>query len=360
MRVLGWSNGHGGIHHYRIRERLRALKMLGHEVKFTPAITGAIFEEYDVVIVRALHHPMNSQAWRWASQLRDRALLIYDLDDDIWAWNPAYEAYSYWDDERRHNVEVNIQCADFVTTPTKGLADILCQLNPRVGIVPNTIPATLLNMRQDNRVKFTVGWQGGDQHATDLQQIYRAVFRFLLRHSDVVFHVWGGAQSYDTLPGPLLKRIILTPWQQSVWQYYFSLSMDVGLAPLDSTETFNVTKSDIRLREYAGLGIPFIASMSEAYGATALASGGLVATNEEDWGEYLELLYSDRELRQQLSRAGRKAAQRWTTEANAERLEKQYERASYGARANGARVFRPAKRARAERITEVYPSSGIL
>jgi glycosyltransferase involved in cell wall biosynthesis len=334
--------------------------MLGHYTQYSSVITGEVFEQFDVVIVRGLHHPINSQVWRWASNLRDRALLVYDMDDDIWAWNPAYEASHYWNDERRYNAELNIQHADLVTTPTTALADILCQLNPRVAVIPNTIPATLLNMRQDNRGRFVVGWQGGDQHATDLQQIYPPVFQFLLRYRDVAFHVWGGAQTYNDLPAGIVERIVHHPWQQSVWQYYFSLSMDVGLAPLDMAETFNLTKSDIRLREYAGLGIPFIASMGPTYGQTALASGGLLAADMNDWREYLTLLYNDRKLREQLSIAGRKAARRWTTEANASALEARYVRASHAARTSGARIFRPARRDGTERITEISPSPGIL
>jgi hypothetical protein len=326
MRILGWSNAQGGIHHYRIREPLRGLSLLGHETKSTPAVVAEAFEHYDVVIVRALHNPHNSQAWRWAAKQERRALLVYDLDDDIWAWNPSTDTFRYWGDEQRWNAELNIQCADLVTTTTSRLADVLAELNPRVAILPNCIPEKLLSFLPNHREKFIVGWQGALQHVRDLQLVYNPLFRFMLRHSDVEFHLWG-PQSFVDLPKGLAERVVCHPWQQSVWQYYFSLSMDVGLAPLDTLDRFNETKSDIRLREYAALGIPFIASRGVTYHQAATETRNFLATSEREWEDCLELLYQDQAMRSRLSASGRNQARYWTTEWNARRWEVTYERA---------------------------------
>lgn len=328
MRIYGWSNAQGGVHHYRIREPLRGLALRGHETRSLPVATAEVFEQWDIVLVRGLHHPKNSLLWRWAAETSRPALRVYDLDDDIWAWEPGSKEDQYWTDERRMNAEINIQCADLVTTPTTALADVLSELNPRVAVLPNTIPAKLLQMFPNHGERFIVGWQGAQQHVRDLHLIYDAVLRFMLRHPEVEFHLWGPEQLEQYLPA-LANRIICHPWIQSVWGHYSRLSMDVGLAPIDLSNRFNETKSDIKLREYAGLGIPFIASRSNAYTSTTLASRGYVADSPGEWEEALEELYRNRPLRHRISEQARLRARLWTTEENGIEWERAYERAIY-------------------------------
>jgi glycosyltransferase involved in cell wall biosynthesis len=150
----------------------------------------------------------------------------------------------------------------------------------------------------------------------------------MLKHSDVEFHLWGPGGTLD-FPDALAPRIVTHPWTPRVWDHYLRLNMDVGLAPLDTSETFNDTKSDIKLREYAALGIPFIATKSKAYTNTTLSVRGMVAESEREWEEGLEELYRNANLRSWMAEQGRLRARLWTTEENAVEWEKTYERAGY-------------------------------
>lgn len=328
MRVFGWSNAAGGIHHYRIREPLRGLATRGHETKTLPAATADVFDQWDVVIVRGLHHPKNSLLWQWAAKTDRPALRVYDLDDDIWAWQPGSNKDRYWTADRRLAVELNIQAADLVTTPTDSLASLLAELNPRVAVLPNTIPAKLLQLQSNHRERFIIGWQGAEDHIRDLQAIYDPVLRFMLAHSDVEFHVWGPRGIID-FPDALVNRIVVHPWISSVWGHYYRLNMDIGLAPLDPLDTFNATKSDIRIREYAALGIPFIASDCDAYTATANAARGIIVNTPEEWEQALTELYGNRDLRIWMAEQGRLRARLWTTENNGIETERAYDRAGH-------------------------------
>jgi glycosyltransferase involved in cell wall biosynthesis len=265
--------------------------------------------------------------WRWAAQQKKHALRVYDLDDDIWGWNPATKEHDYWNDERRYQVELNIQNADLITTSTVALAEVLAELNPRVAVLPNTIPERLLRLLPGKHSGFIIGWQGAQQHIADIQLIYNPVLRFMLQHSDVEFHLWGPSQFELEMPGPLQDRIVCHPWTSSVWEHYLRLNMDVGLAPIDVGDRFNETKSDIKLREYAALGVPFISSRSRAYTNTAEAARGMEADSEEEWYEALTELYQNTNLRAWMQEQGRLRARLWTTEGNALEWERAYERA---------------------------------
>lgn len=329
MRVFGWSNAVGGVHHYRIREPLRGLALRGHETRSLPVANLAVFESFDVVLVRGLHNERNSMLWRHAAETGAHALRVYDLDDDIWGWNPATKEYDYWNDDRRLQAELNIQAADLVTTPTAAMADVLVDLNPHIAVLPNTIPAKLLRLIPPHNDRFIVGWQGAQQHIADLQLIYNPVLRFMLRYPDVEFHLWGPQRFDLDIPGRLQDRIICYPWTRSIYEHYLRLNMDVGLAPIDVGDRFNETKSDVKLREYAALGIPFIASRSRAYTRTTEAARGMVADNEEEWEGALVELYRNTSLRRWMQEQGRLRARLWTTEDNALEWERAYERARH-------------------------------
>jgi glycosyltransferase involved in cell wall biosynthesis len=289
-------------------------------------LPGSVLYDYDVLLVRGLHDPTNSRLWEAAATLPNLTL-VYDLDDDIWAYHPDTMTYRYWNDDRRLRAEQNIQLAHVVTTPTEALAGYLQQLNPNVAVLPNTVPRKLLQTLRPQRThnKFVVGWQGAYQHLHDIELIMTPLFRFMLRHLDVELHLWG-VDRFADLPTGLTNRVRCYGWTASVWGHYFNLDMDIGLAPLDMSDPFNESRSDIRAREYAALGIPCIASGGQTYGYT-IKHGvtGLLAYDPTEWEEYLELLYADKYQREFLAEMGRKkAGESYTTEGNAIEWERVY------------------------------------
>jgi glycosyltransferase involved in cell wall biosynthesis len=93
--------------------------------------------------------------------------------------------------------------------------------------------------------------------------------------------------------------------------------LHIGLAPL-ADDHFNRSKSYVKTLEYAGLGIPVIASNVGPYrdfvqhGIT-----GFLANNEAEWTRYLRLLGSDENLRQWMGTNAREVAAKNTIQGNA-------------------------------------------
>lgn len=327
VRIHGWTVGKGGTEWYRIKEPLRGLRIAGHTTTIGPALfDGAEPSSYDALLVRGLHDRWNSLAW-WKLGERHRILRWYDIDDDLWQWEKKTEQYAYWTEERLYQAEQNIIEADVVTTPSEKFAEYLRELNRNIVVIPNTIPKWLTQILPDTHYPerkdlFIVGWEGAPHHIDDLELLWGPLFRFMLRHSDVRFHVWGPARDphADVMPG-MQGRVRYTPWIKDVPNYYRSLDMNVCVAPLLPT-AFNETKSSIRVQEHSALGIPIIASDSPAYrGYLQPGVNGFFAHGEQNWEDCLELLYTDRMLRHDLGRAGRELARSWTTEATVGRWE---------------------------------------
>lgn len=357
--MFGWSDGHGGVFHYRIKEPLRGLRLLGHEAKTGSALQLKLADAYDTILVRALHNPHESRGWLALAQ-QGKHLLVYDLDDDVWAWHPTSPSAQYWNEQRRLQVEINVQVADLVTTPSPRLGRLLSQLNPNVAVLPNTVPRWLTSISQPRRDRFVMGWEGAHQHVRDLELIYKPVFRFMLAHPDVDLHLWG-PNEFRELPPGLAGRVRCYGWQPDVPSYYRSLSMDVCLAPLESTP-FNETKSAIRIQEHSALGIPVIASRSPAYeGFLKNGINGYFASSAPTWEATLERLHRDPALRLQLGAAGRRLAKGWTTEAQAQVRHRIYQEAhnDHASTRAAANTRAGTKPTTARSVRSAYSTTGI-
>ena len=79
--------------------------------------------------------------------------------------------------------------------------------------------------------------------------------QFLRRHPEVDMHFVG--QDYRELFN--LPNTRWTSWNANLVDYLHNLDFDIGVAPL-AYNVFNRSKSDIKVLEYASLGIPAVAS----------------------------------------------------------------------------------------------------
>lgn len=327
MNIYGWVRKTGGVSHYRIQEKLRGMALLGHTVACGPELNFGRVAEYDMVITSVHGEAEASAGWEAMARLPGRPFMVYDIDDDVWNFRQGLHQYEYWQDETLlRNVQSCIACADLITTPSPVLADIVAGLNPRVQVIYNYVPAWVTSIQPCRVNEFTVGYQGGDTHKYDVALIAPQVFRFLAAKPRSRLAVWGSSE-YD---GPFKSRVTLTPWERNIAQYYLSLRMSVGLAPLEAT-AFNDAKSAIKAVEYAALGIPCIASDRVTYRGTVFdgATGRLI--DDDSWYDVLYELSENPLIVTAWGQSARaKARLHWTTEANASDYETMIRRAMRG------------------------------
>lgn len=318
--VYGWSNGVGGTHWYRIAEPLRGLQLSGHQTSTGAVMDDKQLEQCDTILVHLLHDEQNSEAWQKIAR-RGSHKLIFDIDDDVWNFDPRTETFKYWTRERLLQLQENISVADVVTTPSSYLAEILCDLNKNVWVLPNTIPQWLLEHNPVRfRQKFVIGYQGARQHVADFQMIGPDIALMIQRHRNTRVHLWGELNPLGLPPG----RVIRTPWCADVPTYYRSLSMSVGIGPLRETP-FNYGKSGIRAIEYAALGIPSILTDVPAY-RPYVRDGltGWLIPHGCSWLERLEWCREERDQLEQMGAVARRLARDWTTENNAQKWVEAY------------------------------------
>jgi glycosyltransferase involved in cell wall biosynthesis len=328
LNIYGLAPISGACHWYRIREPLRALAGIGHVTEWGELFDESIVRRHDTILTHMLHGTTESLGWQYLAEAGQHRL-IYDIDDNIWAFEDGTPHHEYWTMSRILEVEHNLHLAHLVTTPSPVLATHLRQYNRNVVVLPNYIPEWVLSVPKTEPGTFTVGYQGAPQkiHQSDLDILGEELYWFMAKCSDARLKFYGQPQPLAGA-GPFADRVEVVPWQPSVPDYYRSLhSMTVGIGPLRRSK-FTECKSGIRAIEFGALGIPGVYSMSAPYDGTVVhrTTGYLVYPGRmTDWRRILINLYRKPDLVAKIGAQAREyAARHYTIEGNIWKWEQAY------------------------------------
>jgi glycosyltransferase involved in cell wall biosynthesis len=320
--------------YYRVELPLRQLEKHGHEVTLRSVnddvgatVTARDMAGYDVLLGQRLNVHRGMEAWRRARGPFSR--LVYDTDDDCFTVNlenwAAYKLYSQ--PETQDAVTHMAQVSDLVTVTTEHLAAVMREHTgaANVTVLPNCIPAFVLDMAREPRARPAIGYQGGASHGADVGVVAAAVRRFLKR-----FPGWdlrlGGTDFRPTFRAG--DRALFSPWvpvYDDPAGYYATLDFDIGLAPL-AGKAFDDSKSAIKAIEYGARGIPCIATDCAVYREFVRhGENGFLVKAPHEWLKFLSILAGDDTLRAKMGDQAREDARSWTVEGNYGRWEQAYE-----------------------------------
>jgi glycosyltransferase involved in cell wall biosynthesis len=304
MKIFGFHDN-SGCGEYRVKLPLGELAKHGHEVKLMEGGTGDKAAGYQIIVAQRTDKYDALPVWR---RFKSHARLVYEIDDDVFSTTPvnwmAHRVYSKLEvqDAVSHAAEV----ADMVTVTTPALAEVMSRFNTNVRVLPNHVPAELLNMVRPRRDKVTVGWAGGASHAADIAMVAPQLRR-LIDRDGVDLHLIGTDYSET------IKRVCrFSRWEKNLPDYYANIDFDVGIAPLTGT-VFDRSKSAIKALEYAGLGIPVVASDCEPYREFVIDGvTGFLVRREHEWSRRLRELVNDAGMREQMGVKAKENARNWT------------------------------------------------
>jgi glycosyltransferase involved in cell wall biosynthesis len=241
---------------------------------------------------------------------------VYDLDDDLFSVELAAPNGRFFNQpEVQRRIHDNIAAACRVTVCSERLAEVLAPLHDDVRVVPNGVPAHLLDRPMPVRSgRLVVGWAGTPSTLAELSLAVRPLRRLLDRRADVEVHTLG-------LPAEAIRearlqhsRVRSTPPIPDPDAYLAAVDFDVWVAPYRST-AFNRAKAPTKALEAAALGIPIIASDIEPYRRFVRhGETGFLVRQDHEWDAYLRELCDD-DLRQRMGKAARELAREHTTEA---------------------------------------------
>jgi glycosyltransferase involved in cell wall biosynthesis len=323
--IFGWLADRTGCGTIRIIQPLNALsEATGISVKFDDRLNTKGFKP-KVLVGQRVTNDAPTKFWQRLASTDRRPKLVYELDDDLWNVDASNQLAFEWfikGYERCtgtvHNVQgnlaANIRVADRVTVTTATLAELVSKFNENVVIVPNYVPAWVLDWKRPKRDRLTIGWMGSQTHAMDWEEAATHISQFLQRNPEVGFHLIGGLyRDCFKLPD---EQIAVTGWIDGVENVWRAIDFDIALAPL-RPHVFNQSKSNLKALEAAALGIPIVASACVPYsGFVEHGRTGFLVKREYEWGKYLRELVNDEAMREQMGAAAKEKARGWTLEGN--------------------------------------------
>jgi glycosyltransferase involved in cell wall biosynthesis len=193
------------------------------------------------------------------------------------------------------------EAVDLVTTPSEVLAELFREGGAaEVQVIENYVIDRLLGGRLP-RDPVRIGWVAGDEHQLDLQHVplTSALERLLDAHPNV--HVTTIGVRLD-LASDRYSHVRVVPFAELLSRVS---AFDVGIAPLSPSVGINHARSNIKLKEYAAVGVPWLASPIGPYAGLGERQGGRLVPDDR-WYEALDaLVCSDRARRKLAKRAAR-------------------------------------------------------
>lgn len=309
MRIFYWPADSSGCGYYRCVLPGLALANLGHDVHVNPAMPDWVrVGGVDVIVGQRTCNVGASVVWQKLATI-GHTKLVLELDDDLWHLEAsnAYAVAAITEDYQRRLAD-NVKVADLVTVTTEPLAEVVSQWNRNVVVLPNMVPAWLLEQPVPAAgERLTIGWGGSPSHVRDFGEVAKPVKRVLQRHhGSAEFHCMGPDYT-DRVRTPKTSTRH-TGWFAGVEDYLRAVDFHVGVAPLLPCQ-FNDCKSDVKLLEYAALGIPAVVSDTGPY-ARAIAAGvpAVAAAGHKAWEHELDRLVRNTDERAALGHKAREWA----------------------------------------------------
>jgi glycosyltransferase involved in cell wall biosynthesis len=306
VRIAALTNPDLVNSNYRAYQPMMALRRQGHELLLNERdrpIRPQTLLEVDVVHMHRIAIPEIQQL---IGRVRAAGVgIVWDNDDDVTAVprsNPLYARFGgYRSRDMRAGVRAMVRLADVVTTPSAVLADQYRELGAeQVRVLENYMPAEFAKVRPAKHRGIAIACLAALEHQVDYQELglRDVLLRLLDAHADLRVTSFGlglglGHERYEHVPEVPFLELAKT----------FS-RFDIGIAPLVDIP-WNRARSNVKLKEYASAGIPWLASPVGPYRGMGEQQGGRLVP-DDGWHEALErLIASGRERRKLAKRAAR-------------------------------------------------------
>lgn len=270
-----------------------------------PVVVG--LEETPPFDVMVLQRPLDRNLVECIPHLQLAGVaVVVELDDDFERIDPRNVVFNtvhprHSPDRNWAHLAVAVGLADVVTVSTPTLRDVYRRYR-RPGasdpiVLPNYLPSHAYADEPHELPDdlFHVGWSGSmASHPNDLQQTGNALARLSNLAEFGAFRVVGTGAGVPRAIGLPSDRVVPSEQWHPLDEYHAQLdAIDVGIVPLDGIR-FNDSKSWLKGLEFAGRGIPVVASPVAEYRRLHRLGGCDLAGRPKDWYAVLKHLLTDR------------------------------------------------------------------
>jgi glycosyltransferase involved in cell wall biosynthesis len=306
MRIVVLSDTELTNSNYRAYQPIGVLERRGHTVRANSPERPVRPEELldaDVVHIHRIATPELQELVDAAR--RNGVGIVWDNDDDVTAVpksNPLYAKYGgFKSREMRAGVVKMLRLADVVTTPSAVLADQYRELGATdARVLENFVPPVFEKVRPVKHSGITIAYLAALEHQVDYQQLglRETLTRLLDEHRDLRVMSIGLGLGLTSDRYEHTQHVAFLELARAL------SCADIGIAPLVDIP-WNRARSNIKLKEYASAGLPWLASPVGPYRGMGEEQGGRLVP-DDGWHAALErLIANDRERRKLAKRAAK-------------------------------------------------------
>lgn len=303
MRIVALAESKSPNARYRALLPMRALAERGHVTEFgqwSQRDAPPSLDELGRPDVVHMWRLFRAPARRLAATLREAGVaVVFDEDDDMTRvpkGSPAYAELKGARAQLAHELSAMLRLADLVTTTGAELAGRLRRLGAgEVRVVESYVEEGFVRERRERGTGVTIGWVAGREHRGDLRELRlrRTLEQLLAAHPEVSLVSVGvdlGIRSDRCTHRP---SVPFSELPDAIAQF------DLGLAPIADV-SFNRVRSNVKLKEYAAAGVPWLASPIGPYKDLGEAQGGRLVP-DHGWAQALTELATDASARRALA-----------------------------------------------------------
>jgi Glycosyl transferases group 1 len=305
---LGAVGQDGANGYYRLLLPLMAMRERGHDVVH-------VVQEYKRVIdVRPLARCDHVHIHRPALLYDDGAVVTrlleagisvgFDEDDNVIDMPLGLEEITDqpWAPRARRNFELlleHVARVGLVTTPSEHLAERFEAAGAsNVHVVENYLPGAFSRVQPQGHDGIVIGWHAGREHLVDAEQlgVVPMLERVLDAHPDARVETINIDLRMDHERYSCEEALPIDRLTGRLADF------DIGLVPLADIP-FNQGRSNVKAREYAAAGVPWLASPVGSYRQLGREEGGWLVEDDK-WFEAIDaLIRAGRERSKQGKRA---------------------------------------------------------
>lgn len=312
---------------YRVVFPMRALADRGHTVPWPDQMSQDI-PMRELLSCDLVHCFRREDRIADLETLAKRGVAIsVDNDDDLGMTDMIGGVASFqgrvFNNKRAARSATQARLADLVTTPSPVIAEKYRTARARnVVVIENYLDPNMHCFGHSSKHDgVTVGWVAAAEHGADVAQmrIAETVARLLDAHADLRVLTFGvkldlRSERYQHSSGvphmDLFKALS---------------DIDIGIAPITDSP-FNRARSDVKLKEYGGGRMAWLASPVGPYLGLGPKQGGMLVRDDE-WFDAIDRLIRNPLRRRRLARRALRWAKGQTIDRHAASWEAEFERA---------------------------------
>jgi glycosyltransferase involved in cell wall biosynthesis len=328
VRIAVFANENEMSSFYRAIEPVHALAQRGHRALIngrdgTPAPEMLAFD------AALISRWQGIGAQKLAEQLRAAGLAIVWGHDDAVELDPNLNPSALEVQKRKAEIRAMLRLADVVVTTSEPIAQAYRALGAAsVRVIENYLGDTYADLQREPHDGLVLGWAAWIDHQADWAQLglHATVSRLLDAHPDLRVESVGKIDL--DLPRERYTRAGPVPFEALGARL---TAFDIGIAPI-ADNPFNRARSNIKLKEYAAAGVPWLASPIGPYAGLGEKQGGRLVPDDR-WHEALDELIRSPRARRRLAKHGRRWAREQLLARHAGEWESAFDEALERARA---------------------------